>query len=81
MRMVNYGSVNKKAVESLIKCGAFDCIYPDRMKAIKEFASSLADVKSNLTLANVPMLMKYGVLEEAEEYTELSNDFFVKYIL
>lgn len=74
--------VNKTQMFNLLKCGAFDCIYPDRMKAIKEFASSLADVKSNLTLANVPMLMKYGILEEAEEYTEIFmyNKFLRKHL-
>lgn len=74
--------VNKTQMFNLLKCGAFDCIYPDRMKAIKEFASSLADVKSNLTLSNVPMLMKYDILQEAEEYTEIFayNKFLRKHL-
>lgn len=78
----NKVKVNKTQMFNLLKCGAFDGIYPDRMKAIKEFASSLADVKSNLTLANIPMLMKYNILEEAEEYTEIFmyNKFLRKHL-
>lgn len=78
----NKVKVNKTQMFNLLKCGAFDGIYPDRMKAIKEFASSLADVKSNLTLANIPMLMKYNILEEAEEYTEIFmyNKFLKKHL-
>ena len=74
--------VNKTQMFNLLKCGAFDSIYPNRLEAIKSFASSLADVKSNLTLANVPMLIKYNILEEAEEYTELFmfNKFLRKHL-
>lgn len=64
--------VNKTQMLSLLKSGAFDNLYPDRMALITKYVESLADTKQKLTLANIPMLIKYNVLdEEAAEYVEL----------
>ena len=64
--------VNRTQMLMLLKCGAFDNLYPDRMKAIKEYVASKAATKDKLTLANVPMLIKYGILDDdAAEYCEL----------
>ena len=64
--------VNRTQMLNLLKCGAFDNLYPDRMETIQKYLSSKAATKEKLTLANVPMLMKYGILdEEANEYCEL----------
>lgn len=64
--------VNRTQMLNLLKCGAFDTLYPDRMDAIHNYLSSKAATKEKLTLANVPMLMKYNILdEEAAEYCEL----------
>lgn len=75
--------VNKTQILNLLKCGAFDNIYPDRMKAIHDYIASISGTKQKLTLANIPMLMKYGILEEeASEYCELYayNRFIRKHI-
>ena len=64
--------VNRTQMLMLLKCGAFDSLHPDRMAAIQSYLSTKAATKEKLTLANVPMLMKYGILdEEAAEYCEL----------
>lgn len=64
--------VNKTQMLNLLKCGAFDSIYPDRIAAIKEYVSSIAGTKGKLTLANIPTLVKYNILDdEAKEYIEM----------
>lgn len=64
--------VNRTQMLNLLKCGAFDSLHPDRMAAIQSYLSSKAATKEKLTLANVPMLIKYGILDEdAAEYCEL----------
>lgn len=64
--------VNRTQMLMLLKCGAFDNLYSDRMKAIKDYVASKAATKDKLTLANVPMLIKYGILDDdAAEYCEL----------
>lgn len=76
--------VNRTQMLMLLKCGAFDNLYPDRMKAIEEYLATKAATKTKLTLANVPMLMKYNVFdEEAAEYLELYsyNKFLRKHII
>lgn len=76
--------VNRTQMLNLLKCGAFDTLYPDRMGAIHNYLSSKAATKEKLTLANVPMLMKYNILdEEAAEYCELFayNKFLRKHIV
>ena len=68
----NKVKVNRTQMLNLLKCGAFDKLHPDRMAAIQGYLASKASTKEKLTLANVPMLMKYGILnEEAAEYCEL----------
>lgn len=74
--------VNRTQMLMLLKCGAFDSLHPDRMAAIQKYLSSKAATKEKLTLANVPMLIKYGIFdEEAAEYCELYsfNKFLKKY--
>ena len=64
--------VNRTQMLMLLKCGAFDSLEPDRMAAIQKYLSSKAATKEKLTLANIPMLIKYNILdEEAAEYCEL----------
>lgn len=64
--------VNRTQMLNLLKCGAFDTLYPDRMEAIHNYLSTKASTKEKLTLANIPMLMKYNILpDEAAEYCEL----------
>ncbi len=49
-RMVKYSSVNKKAVESLVKCGAFDCLGVYRsqlMLTYVEFLKNAIDVNKS----------------------------------
>lgn len=63
---------NKTQMLSLIKCGAFDSLYSDRMALLNEYVASIAGTKSKLTLANVPMLINYEVLpDECEPYLKL----------
>lgn len=67
----------------LIKSGAFDSLYPDRMKLLKQYIGMIAGTKNNLTLANIPALIKYHVLpDEADEYIELYqyNKFLRKHL-
>ena len=78
----NKVKVNRTQMLMLLKCGAFDSLEPDRMGAIQKYLSSKAATKEKLTLANVPMLIKYGILDgDAEEYCELYsfNKFLKKY--
>ena len=76
--------VNRTQMLMLLKCGAFDSLHPDRMAAIQSYLSTKAATKEKLTLANVPMLIKYGVLDEdAAEYCELYsfNKFLKKHVV
>jgi len=76
--------VNRTQMLNLLKCGAFDNLYPDRMKIIETYLATKAQTKEKLTLANVPMLMKYHILdEEASEFCELYayNRFLRKHIV
>lgn len=59
--------VNKTQMLNLIKSGAFDSLYPDRMELLNEYVGRIAGTKGNLTLANVPMLIKYDVMPEGSE--------------
>lgn len=59
--------VNKTQMLNLIKSGAFDSLYPDRMKLLNEYVGRIAGTKGNLTLANIPMLIKYDVMPEGSE--------------
>ena len=80
----NKVKVNRLQMLNLLKCGAFDNLYPDRMAVIEQYLASKANTKQKLTLANVPMLMKYNVFdEEAAEYCELYayNRFLRKHII
>ncbi len=64
--------VNKTQMLVLIKSGAFDSLYPDRMGLLREYVCRIAGTKNNLTLANVPMLISYNVFaDECDEYIEL----------
>ena len=75
--------VNRTQMLMLLKCGAFDSLEPNRMAAIQKYLSSKAATKEKLTLANVPMLIKYNILdEEAAEYCELYsfNKFLKKHV-
>ena len=75
--------VNRTQMLMLLKCGAFDSLEPDRMAAIQKYLSTKAATKEKLTLANVPMLMKYGIFDEdAAEYCELYsfNKFLKKHV-
>ncbi len=50
LRMVTYGSINKKAIESLVKCGAFDCLGVFRsqlMLTYAEFMKNAIDVNKS----------------------------------
>lgn len=78
----NKVKVNKTQMLQLLKCGAFDNLVPDRLHAIDDFIADIAGQKNNLTLANLPTLMKYNVLEGADEYCELYsyNRFIRKYM-
>lgn len=63
---------NKPQLLTLIKSGAFDNLYPNRMELLHHYTSEIAGTKANLTLANIPMLIKYDCLPEgSEEYVEL----------
>ena len=76
--------VNRTQMLNLLKCGAFDSLYPDRMKAIETYLTSKAGLKNKLTLSNIPMLVKYNIFEDEEElkYVELYsyNKFLRKHI-
>ena len=75
--------VNRTQMLMLLKCGAFDSLEPDRMAAIQKYLSTKAATKEKLTLANVPMLIKYGIFDEdAAEYCELYsfNKFLKKHV-
>lgn len=75
--------VNKLQMLTLIKCGSFDTLYPDRMELLNQYLGKIAGTKNNLTLANVPMLIKYDVFPDGcEEYIELYhfNKFIRKFL-
>lgn len=64
--------VNKTQMLMLIKSGAFDSLYPDRMSLLNYYVNMIAGTKNNLTLANIPTLIKYNILPEGcEKYIEL----------
>lgn len=70
--------VNKPQMVNLIKSGAFDC-FGDRLEIMKEYIDSISDKKQRLTLQNMAMLIKYGLIPESHEYyAKLFN--FNKYL-
>lgn len=72
--------INKIPTINLIKAGSFDriCKLP-REEIMKYYIDSISDKKNKLTLANVPMLDRYGLLSgEWEFYRKLFN--FNKYL-
>lgn len=74
---------NKPQLLTLIKSGAFDNLYPNRMELLHRYTSEIAGTKANLTLANIPMLIKYDCLPEGcEEYVKLYqyNKFLHKHL-
>lgn len=71
--------VNKVQALNLIKSGCFDSLNPDREEVLKDFVWKRAEPKTNLTLANMPTLIKYNMLdEECDEYVKLYS--YNKYI-
>ncbi len=59
----------KPAMLSLIKGGAFDELVP-RQEAMVQYLWLKCDKKKNLTLQNMPGLIRYGFLPKGEEYLE-----------
>lgn len=59
-------SLNKQAMISLIKSGAFES-FGDRRKIMVSYLWRTCDKKKNLTLSNIPMLLKNNLVPD--EYT------------
>ena len=55
--------VNKPQMVNLIKSGAFDC-FGEREDIMYEYIDMISDKKQRLTLQNMAMLIKYGLLPE-----------------
>lgn len=70
--------VNKPQMVNLIKSGAFDC-FGDREDIMYEYIDSISDKKQRLTLQNMAMLIKYGLLPESLSF-EVKVYNFNKYI-
>jgi DNA polymerase-3 subunit alpha len=70
--------VNKPQMVNLIKSGAFDC-FGDREDIMYEYIDSISDKKQRLTLQNMAMLIKYGLLPESLSF-EVKAYNFNKYI-
>ena len=56
-------SPNRAAMVALIKGGAFD-IFGDRVECMKNYIWETCDKKKRLTLQNLAMLMKYGLIPD-----------------
>ena len=55
--------VNKTQIINLIKCGAFDAIeHKSREQTMREYISSIVDVKSDLNLRNMQMLITQDLI-------------------
>lgn len=64
----------KLQVINLIKCGAFDNISAvPREEILYDYIKSVADTKNKLTLANMPTLIKYGIIPN--EYQDIAAIF------
>lgn len=60
---LNKVKVNKPQMVNLIKSGAFDC-FGEREDIMYEYIDMISDKKQRLTLQNMAMLIKYGLLPE-----------------
>lgn len=69
---VNRVKLNKSAMVSLIKGGAFDSLI-DRMQCMKNYLWSTCDKKSRLTLQNLPSLFKYDLVPTEENNMRLAK--------
>lgn len=71
--------VNKIQMISLIKSGAFDNLHNDRMQAMADYLDIIADKKKRITLQNMAMLSRKGLIPEEYAFeTKVYN--FTKYI-
>lgn len=57
-------SPNRQAMVALIKGGAFDSLASDRIQCMKDYIWDTCDKKKRLTLQNLAMLMKYGLIPD-----------------
>lgn len=71
--------VNKTQMISLIKAGAFDKLHNDRVQAMNDYLELIADKKKRITLQNMAMLIREGLIPEQFEF-EVKVFNFNKYI-
>ena len=72
--------VNKTQIVNLIKSGCFDRVEnKTRQEILDDYIISISDIKSKLTLQNMPSLIREGLIpDEVEDYARLFN--FNKYL-
>lgn len=71
--------VNKTQMVSLIKAGAFDNLYENRVATMNSYLDLIADKKKRITLQNMTMLFNKGLIpEELSFEAKVYN--FTKYI-
>lgn len=65
--------LNKVQVINLIKSGALD-VFGDRVEIMKNYVTSISDLKKTLNLRNVQMLMRYNLIaDDYKQYGFLYN--------
>ena len=69
---LNKVSANKKIMLSLIKAGAFDELM-DRKLCMGWYLWKQCKPKSNITMSNMPGLIKYNILDESTEERQLAR--------
>ena len=75
-----FNKVNKTQIVNLIKSGCFDRVEnKSRQEILDDYVISISDIKSKLTLQNMPSLIREGLIpDEVEDYARLFN--FNKYL-
>ena len=76
---MNKVKVNKTQMVSLIKAGAFDNLYENRVHTMFSYLDLIADKKKRITLQNMTMLINKGLLPEFLEFEGKVYN-FTKYI-
>lgn len=67
--------VKKTQVINLIKSGCFDELIGSREEAMREYLTTIADIKKRLTLQNMPGLIREGLIPESMRFFATLFDF------
>lgn len=73
-------TISKTGMINLIKSGCFDTLYPNREELLRNYVTTISDIKAKLTLSNINDLVENQIIEENEFQQELQFINAYKYV-